>query len=882
MGNKIISKNELGAIIWDSASKLRGNLDANEYKNYILGLIFYRFLSKKQEDELLKQGVDRSDLKYFSAKINWEEIDFDQTETLNDHQHMQTIKDRINTDCGYFIYYENLYQTWTSQESKDKNKFSVSVLSEAINEFIRSITNGCRELFEGIFFVFENELSKLGINSDEQTEKLLKLMENIQKIPTENQNYDVLGYVYEYLIGKFASSAGKKGGEFYTPHEVSTLMAEIVSYHLKDRETIKVYDPTSGSGSLLLTIGETFKKYSKSSSPVVYYAQELNKQTFNLTRMNLVMKGINTANIHVRNADTLEQDWPFFDNNGYYIYQSVDAVVSNPPYSQKWNNVNKESDERYKSYGVAPSSKADYAFLLHDLYHLDPDGILTIVLPHGVLFRGGSEKEIRTQLIKKGQIDTIIGLPANIFYGTGISTIIMVIKKQKPTSDIQFIDASQLYVKDGKDNKLEAKHIRKIVDTVNNRREIKNFSRIVSLEEIEQNDYNLNISRYIDNFSKDETHDLYSSMYGGVSENELAKYSEFLNNFPTVKESLFSDAKPGYYSILSNENGEIRNSIVENEQIKAYLEKFKQIAKDFYNYLLNTCGNLDNLKNIKHNLENKLIDYIFNNIEELAFIEKYDIYQILMNNIEKIKDDLELISYYENNELSIDEFLKDSEILDVKRKKDNSIVEWNSQLFSNEFICQKYFASENSQIKDLKDELTDIESRISEIEDSIDESEKNEPIFIEGKIDTKELQKYAKSIKETPEADSFESQILEINDLINQKTKARKTLSNLEQTLVIESYEKYTSLNKDEVFALLIDKWSEPIMKQISKQGTEIIDDYIAKFENLENKYKYTLSDINSQIHDNEQKLVELLKDLNGEESDMQAINELISILGGK
>ncbi|WP_334290508.1 type I restriction-modification system subunit M N-terminal domain-containing protein, partial [Mycoplasmopsis bovigenitalium] len=217
MGNKIISKNELGAIIWDSASKLRGNLDANEYKNYILGLIFYRFLSKKQEDELLKQGVDRSDLKYFSAKINWEEIDFDQTETLNDHHHMKTIKERINTDCGYFIYYENLYQTWTSQESKDKNKFSVSVLSEAINEFIRSITNECRELFEGIFFVFENELSKLGINSDEQTEKLLKLMENIQKIPTENQNYDVLGYVYEYLIGKFASSAGKKGGEFYTP-----------------------------------------------------------------------------------------------------------------------------------------------------------------------------------------------------------------------------------------------------------------------------------------------------------------------------------------------------------------------------------------------------------------------------------------------------------------------------------------------------------------------------------------------------------------------------------------------------------------------------------------------------------------------------------------
>ncbi|BAP39320.1 type I restriction-modification system subunit M [Metamycoplasma canadense] len=880
--NNRITKQKLASIIWDSANKLRGNLDASEYKNYILGLIFYRFLSKKQEDEMIEQGVDRLDLKYFSSKINWEEIDFEKAESLNDYKQMETIKKRINTNCGYFIYYENLYQTWTSQDSKEKNKFKINVLSEAINEFNRSISDECKELFEGIFFVFENELSKLGINSDDQTEKILNLMEQIQKIPTENQDYDVLGHVYEYLIGKFASSAGKKGGEFYTPHEVSTLMAEIVSYHLKNKENIKVYDPTSGSGSLLLTIGEAFKKYSKSSSPVVYYAQELNKQTFNITRMNLIMRGINTANINVRNADTLKQDWPFFNKNGSYKYQSVDAVVSNPPYSQKWDNTNMESDDRYKSYGVAPASKADYAFLLHDLYHLDPDGILAIVLPHGVLFRGGSEKEIRTQLIKKGQIDTIIGLPANIFYGTGISTIIMIIKKEKQTNDIQFVDASQLYVKDGKDNKLEARHIRKIIDVVNNRKEIKNFSRIVSFEEIKENDYNLNISRYINNFKEEESHDLYSSMYGGVSEKELEKYSDFLNEFPTIKDSLFKLNKQGYYSILPNDNNQIRNLVLENHQIIEYKTKFNKISNDFYNYLFNTGSNLDNLKNIQQNLEENLVDYIFNKMDNLPFIEKYNIYQILINNIENINNDLQLISLFDFNNSSLDDLLQDPEILDIKRKKINTIIEWNSSLFSNEFIKDKFFFDKNNKIKELNDELNNIDSQINEIIELIDESEKNEPLFIEGKLVTKELQKYIKSIKNTQESEDFESQILEVYKLINEKNKVKKLITSLEQELIFESYSKYISLNKDEIFSLLIDKWFLPIMNQIIKQGEEIVDDYIAKFENLESKYKYTLSDINAEIKENEQKLVELLKELGGEDSDMKAIDELINILGGK
>jgi type I restriction enzyme M protein len=330
------------------------------------------------------------------------------------------------------------------------------------------------------------------------------------------QDYDVLGFIYEYLISNFAANAGKKAGEFYTPHEVSVLMSEIVANHLKDRNEIKIYDPTSGSGSLLINIGTAVAKYMGSSDRIKYYAQELKENTYNLTRMNLVMRGILPDNIVARNGDTLEEDWPYFDDsNPIETYEPlfVDAVVSNPPYSQQWNPVDKETDERYAKFGVAPKGKADYAFLLHDLFHLKPDGIMNIVLPHGVLFRGGEEGEIRRNLIEYNHIDAVIGLPANIFFGTGIPTIIMVLKKQRTNTDVLIIDASKGYEKVGKNNKLRASDIKRVVDTVIDRKTVPSFSRVVSRDEIRENDYNLNIPRYVDSSEKVESWDIYASMF---------------------------------------------------------------------------------------------------------------------------------------------------------------------------------------------------------------------------------------------------------------------------------------------------------------------------------------------------------------------------------
>ena len=446
-----MNKQQLAAKIWESANKMRSKIEANEYKDYILGFMFYKFLSEKEVKYLKSTGWTDE----YLPEVN-----------ESDHEVATSVKKNI----GYFISYENLFSTWINK-GRD---FSVQNVTVALNAFNRNINSSHKSVFEGIFETLQTGLSKLGETDASRSKSISELIHLIKDIPMDGkQDYDVLGFVYEYLIEKFAANAGKKAGEFYTPHEVSLLMSEIVAEYLKDRNKIEIYDPTSGSGSLMINIGQSVSKYVTGENKIKYYAQELKRNTYNLTRMNLVMRGIEADNIVTRNGDTLEDDWPYFDENdrlGTYQPLYVDAVISNPPYSQPWNPNEKEIDSRYAEYGLAPKGKADYAFLLHDLYHIRPDGIMNIVLPHGVLFRGNEEGMIRKNLIEKNKIDAIIGLPANIFYGTSIPTIIMVLKQKRENTDVLFIDASKGFIKDGKNNKLRSSDIKKIVDTVISRK----------------------------------------------------------------------------------------------------------------------------------------------------------------------------------------------------------------------------------------------------------------------------------------------------------------------------------------------------------------------------------------------------------------------------
>ncbi len=473
-----MNKRQLASTIWKSANEMRSKIEANEYKDYILGFIFYRYLSEKELRFFTEQGMTDEDIRQM-----------DET----DEDFVNYTKDTI----GYFIAYENLFSTWLDKGSD----FDVSDVRKALSAFNRLISDSHKKVFEKIFNTLQTGLSKLGETASTQTKSINNLIKLIKRIPMDGkQDYDVLGFIYEYLISQFAANAGKKAGEFYTPHEVSVLMSEIVAEHLKYRQEIRIYDPTSGSGSLLINIGSAVAKYLKGDNRINYYAQELKENTYNLTRMNLVMRGIDPANIYVRNGDTLEEDWPFFENDDieHYRLVRVDAVVSNPPYSQKWDTKNKKHDPRFSDYGVAPKGKADYAFLLHELYHLEDDGIMTIVLPHGVLFRGNEEYTIRKSLVEKNNIDAIIGLPANIFFGTSIQTLVMVLKRHREDTDILIIDASKGYEKAGKSNRLRSSDIKRIVDCIHERATIPGFSKRVSKDKVRENDYNLNIPRYVD------------------------------------------------------------------------------------------------------------------------------------------------------------------------------------------------------------------------------------------------------------------------------------------------------------------------------------------------------------------------------------------------
>lgn len=498
-----MNKQQLANRIWASANKMRAKIDANDYKDYILGLVFYKFLSDYE-------------VNYLKREAQWTDEDLTAlVEDYNDPDAVEQIE-FCRRNIGYFISYDNLFSTWL----KPNADFSVSTLNEAIRDFDRLIGDAFKDVYKDIFNALQAGLSKLGNDAKTQTKAIKEIIRLIKDIPTDgSQDYDVLGYVYEYLISNFAASAGKKAGEFYTPHEVATLMSEIVAEHHKDKQSIDIYDPTSGSGSLLITIGKSLGKHLSNMHSIKYFAQEIQPATYNLTRMNLVMRGIRPYNIVTKCADSLDEDWPMEHVSPKPL--RVDAVVSNPPYSLKWDNGNAEYDARFKSYGVAPKSKADYAFLLHELHHLKDGGIMTIVLPHGVLFRGEpDEKEgegkIRKNLIETNNIDAIIGLPANIFFGTGIPTLVMVLKQHRDRDDVLIIDASKGYVKDGKNNRLRACDIKRIADTVRDRVTVPGFSRVVSRQEIRDNGYNLNIPRYVDSSEQAEKFDIYATMYGGI------------------------------------------------------------------------------------------------------------------------------------------------------------------------------------------------------------------------------------------------------------------------------------------------------------------------------------------------------------------------------
>ena len=483
--------------IWDMANRLRGNMDASEYRNYILGFMFYRYLSENQEQYLKKLLTDTK-----SEDINEE---YRKAASEKDGNDLLAYIASVN---GYVIGPE---YTWKSIVNEVNNStIKPDTFQRMLDSFDTNLklNTNSKSDFSNIFADMNLNNSRLGGTTTARAKALTEIVNLVDQIEYKDENgKDILGRIYEYLIKEFASNSGKKAGEFYTPHEVSKLLAKFATVSF-DQNSIKpsVYDFTCGSGSLLLTVKDEIKNYKR----ILYYGQELNTTTYNLARMNLMMHNVPYNRMKLRNADTLEEDWPSeTDAQGVEHPLNFDVVVANPPYSQRWdNNDRKLKDPRFKDYGLAPKTKADYAFLLHGLYHLDQNGTMAIVLPHGVLFRGAKEGKIRETLLKKNQIDAIIGMPAGLFYSTGIPTVILVLKKNKTNKDILFIDASKGFEKGKNQNILRDEDIDKIIETYKARKDVERYAHVASFDEIQENDFNLNIPRYVDTFVPEPPVDL--------------------------------------------------------------------------------------------------------------------------------------------------------------------------------------------------------------------------------------------------------------------------------------------------------------------------------------------------------------------------------------
>ena len=850
-----MNKQQLASKIWESANKMRSKIEANEYKDYILGFIFYKFLSDKELKYLKENDYEDADIR----ELTEEDED--------------AVKD-IQTSIGYFIAYENLFSTWLEMGSD----FDVDNVRTALSAFTRLISESHKKVFNKIFDTLQSGLSKLGDSSKSQTKAVSDLIYLIKDIPMDGkQDYDVLGFVYEYLISNFAANAGKKAGEFYTPHEVSVLMSEIVAEHLKDRDKIEIYDPTSGSGSLLINIGKSLSKYMDNSNGIKYYAQELKENTYNLTRMNLVMRGIIPSNIYARNGDTLEDDWPYFDDAdpvASYDPLYVDAVVSNPPYSQNWNPSGKEMDPRYAGYGIAPKSKADYAFLLHDLYHLKPDGIMNIVLPHGVLFRGGEEGEIRKNLIENNKIDAIIGLPSNIFFGTGIPTIVMVLKQKRTNDDVLIIDASKGFIKEGKNNKLRDSDIKKIVDTFKNRLSIDKYSKVVSRDEIRQNDYNLNIPRYVDSSEKAESWDIYALMFGGIPEKELNDYKEYWDAFPTLRADLYSKAGNSYYALNTDD---VKGTIKNNKDVRAFIEEYKSAFKDFDADLETIL--IKNIDNINISMAEILIgDEIFKRIADKPLVNAYEAYQLFSDEWNTVSVDLEII------QTEGFEATKKVNPNMVSKKKDGKDVEvqdgWAGHIIPFSLVQDKLLYKEKKALDDKENRLLDIKSLYEELLEEFNEDEK-EMDFITEDRDAFVNSEVIKASKNKELEEETVAKLKKVVDIIDEEKKLKKDIKKLSAELENETKKKIEELTDSEVIELLKYKWIGPIVKGLEVIPTRIIEGLSSKMDALVKKYELTFSDVEKEIAETEKALRDMLDDIEGSEEDLLGLNELKRLLGG-
>lgn len=479
--------NEQKTKMWSMLNQTRGQIGLTAYKDYIFGILFYKYLSEKATAWLDK--VLRGE--------TWESVYA---------QDSQKAMEYMKKNLGYAIQPGDFFDDW--KKAIDNDRFNVGMMSDTFGHFNQQVAFEAKKDFEGIFEGMRFDSTDLGANAQARSSVMISMIELLSSPEFDLAgDGDTVSDIYEYLVAQFATVLASDMGQYYTPKEISDVMARLLTHGHEDKENFSIYDPTVGSASLLLTTA-SYLKNSHKRGMIKYFGQEKDATPYRLARMNLMMHGVEYNDININHADTLESDWPDGVVDGKDNPRMFNAVMANPPYSAHWDHTEREDDPRWREYGVAPRTKADYAFLLHCLYHLEDSGRMAIILPHGVLFRGGAEGRIRKALIDKHQLEAVIGFPDKLFLNTSIPVCVLILKKHRTASDIIFVDASKEFVKNKSQNQLRTEDVDKIVETVINRSEIEKYSYLASLEEIRENDYNLNIPRYVDTFEEEEPIDL--------------------------------------------------------------------------------------------------------------------------------------------------------------------------------------------------------------------------------------------------------------------------------------------------------------------------------------------------------------------------------------
>lgn len=799
-----IKKSELYSSLWASCDELRGGMDASQYKDYVLVMLFIKYISDKWSGQpyapiVIPNGASFKDMVALKG----------------------------TPDIGDMINKKIIAPIAEANRLSDMPDFNDVTKLGSSKEMVDRLTN--------LIAIFENKALDFSNNRAEGD--------------------DILGDAYEYLMRHFATESGKSKGQFYTPAEVSRVMAKIIGINNADTSNgITAYDPTCGSGSLILRVGSECK------GNVTLYGQEKEATTAGLARMNMILHNNPTAEI--KQGNTLSN--PLFQENGYL--KTFDFVVANPPFSDKrWSNgLNLPEDypyNRFTDYGVPPSKNGDFSYLLHIVRSLKRSGKGAVILPHGVLFRGNAEAEIRKNLVKKGYIKGIIGLPPNLFYGTGIPASIIVIDKENSTNrkGIFFIDASKGFKKDGNKNRLREQDIHKIADVFNNQKPIDGYSRMVFIDEIEKNEYNLNIPRYIENLDTEDLQDIEAHLLGGLPNFDINALQKYWTIFPSLKNVLFEKSDRANYSSLKINKESVKQTIFEHPEFLAFTTEMDKIFEIWKSNTTQYLKNLDVNCHPKEVIE-EISESLLTNYTDKSLIDKYDIYQHLMDYwSETMQDDCYIIS---------DNGWK-AEVVPVldKRGKQKG---WLCDLIPKELVINRFFSAEKEELENLESEREKAKSELEELieehtgdEGFLADFDKPNKAAVTARIkEIKQEQKREMAMAAEPEVEYGNASFSELDvlnkfiELTDKVTELNRSIKDAETNLDKLLYAKYAKLTVDNVKTLVVDdKWMVSVELIIKSEIDQISQQLANRIKELAERYECPLPNIDKEVVDLENKV---------------------------